>query len=698
MASKNEKPAKKRSRTSTTDSDAKASTSKGKSKAKKVPVHRSRVVGRLADLMNMPVDVFAEICSHLFPIDLLHLAWSSKRLRSILMSKTARPIWRSSREHQLPTLPPCPDDLSDPQYIALLFSNICQACGSNRAQRTHFSLRTRHCASCYPKHVLTRKALLRGPCVVDLRGAVNLLNALPGDISSQGYAYNLVQLQKCLKEYRAINSDEGRAEYVATQEENKNKVKTHAKNVEGWHEEQSKFKAQQMGDIAQARWESIKKKLNELGWKEEDFPSMYSSQWTKLTRKHQALTDKVWKNLYPKLQPLLEARRTARLEREKADRRVQRRIRIEDLYQKYQKSKNQDDIFYPMAGRILAIPCIKDLLKDDVTGEITEARWEACIPQLEETLQEETKKLLQDVTSWYKRCLPITLQEDTADLENKKTKEAMSKDVEAPNMSLVTSVFKCGCCKEPVWLSTFFKHAHFKTRYEMDREGPEEGFISRSKGSGPGNLIYDQVLTEMVPKVLAAMKYDPLTATVQDVVIAPGIMYACNRCEDKHQEPVGFGDFLSHYQAELAWYESRNRPELGSHSLEPQGNRKNSSTRPISRILTEGDAEIMRSNYQAHLSLFGVKSCLPGYSNNDHWCSEYRAKSCNHCHYITSGTHAVGKMVHHLEAKHGIVVNLSELDAIWEEEDDFPPFFVSYGMYHMYNGLDLFGDEDYDYW
>ncbi|KAG8916089.1 hypothetical protein FRC02_004233 [Tulasnella sp. 418] len=293
MVSKNEEPVKKRAKTNT-KSDAKTSTSKTSVKAKKVPVQRSRVAGRLAVLMNMPVDVFAEICSHLFPIDLLHLSWASKRLRSILMSKSAKHIWRSARENQLPTLPPCPDDLSEPQYIALLFTNICQVCGANRAQRFHFTMRTRHCASCYKNHTVTLKSLVCGTTLddFDAREAQQFLWAVPGEGGSQGYEYNTLQVEACVKEYHALKSAKLREEYIVTLEQKTTKIRDHAQKVFSWLDEQDRLKIQQEDEISEARWNSIQEKLLELGWEKDDFPSYYNMEWAKLTQKPQALTDK----------------------------------------------------------------------------------------------------------------------------------------------------------------------------------------------------------------------------------------------------------------------------------------------------------------------------------------------------------------------------------------------------------------------
>ncbi|KIO33096.1 hypothetical protein M407DRAFT_65753, partial [Tulasnella calospora MUT 4182] len=80
--------------------------------------------GKLRDLMNMPVDIFTEVCSHLDPHDLRRLALTSKRLWDILMTKESKHIWKTALA-SVPYLPECPTDLNEPQYVCLLFSSEC---------------------------------------------------------------------------------------------------------------------------------------------------------------------------------------------------------------------------------------------------------------------------------------------------------------------------------------------------------------------------------------------------------------------------------------------------------------------------------------------------------------------------------------------------------------------------------------------
>ncbi|KAH9847111.1 hypothetical protein C2E23DRAFT_742536, partial [Lenzites betulinus] len=78
----------------------------------------------LSDLMRMPVDIFFEIASRLHPLDILHVARTSTHLRSILLSRKTRTVWKASLS-AIGDLPPCPEDMSEPAYAALLFDKIC---------------------------------------------------------------------------------------------------------------------------------------------------------------------------------------------------------------------------------------------------------------------------------------------------------------------------------------------------------------------------------------------------------------------------------------------------------------------------------------------------------------------------------------------------------------------------------------------
>ena len=65
-----------------------------------------------------------QIFSLLHPRDLLKVSWTTKAFRGVITDRSSKPIWKKSLA-SVDGLPPCPRDLSEPAYAALLFSPYC---------------------------------------------------------------------------------------------------------------------------------------------------------------------------------------------------------------------------------------------------------------------------------------------------------------------------------------------------------------------------------------------------------------------------------------------------------------------------------------------------------------------------------------------------------------------------------------------
>ncbi|CAE6461880.1 unnamed protein product [Rhizoctonia solani] len=97
--------------------------------------------------------MYQEIFRYLNPLGLLFLSRTNKPLRLLLMSKNAASFWSSAIERD-PDLPPHPKGLSDPQYVALLLTDECSACGGSTHYSVDFFLLTRLCAICRKKKTI----------------------------------------------------------------------------------------------------------------------------------------------------------------------------------------------------------------------------------------------------------------------------------------------------------------------------------------------------------------------------------------------------------------------------------------------------------------------------------------------------------------------------------------------------------------
>ncbi|TDL27040.1 hypothetical protein BD410DRAFT_783192 [Rickenella mellea] len=108
--------------------------------------------GRLAVLPSMPLDILCEIFGHLRPIDILQLTRANKAPNKLLMSPSGKSVWNAARESK-PAFPETPDDMSDAEWVHLIFETNCHApgCKKKGVRRIDWALRIRACDPCFKK-------------------------------------------------------------------------------------------------------------------------------------------------------------------------------------------------------------------------------------------------------------------------------------------------------------------------------------------------------------------------------------------------------------------------------------------------------------------------------------------------------------------------------------------------------------------
>ncbi|KAI0768945.1 hypothetical protein BC629DRAFT_1535696 [Irpex lacteus] len=123
--------------------------SAAKVKAEVVNVTKKKAKpGALQALLDMPLDVFLEICTHLQPQDLLSMARTSKELRKMSSDRKSQYLWKAARAN-VPSLPPYPDDFCEPAYAHLAFSTFCHHCLRRNSGRPCWQWRIRLCRPCF---------------------------------------------------------------------------------------------------------------------------------------------------------------------------------------------------------------------------------------------------------------------------------------------------------------------------------------------------------------------------------------------------------------------------------------------------------------------------------------------------------------------------------------------------------------------
>ncbi|KAI0684347.1 hypothetical protein C8Q76DRAFT_314579 [Earliella scabrosa] len=209
--------------------------------------------GKLKDLMNVPLEIFYEVVTWLEPLDLLHLARTSKELRALLMSKGNSRLWKAARRNK-PGLPDCPPHLSEPRYAASLFDHHCFTCGSERTRRVSHSLALRFCVPC---------------CRMNFQSS---------DCQSQ-------------------------AAFIKARQAYATEMQKHGVAVDEWLCKIKNDRNTQNKDAMAQRRRDITEKLRNMGYAEEDFP--VNDAWNKILNQPRALTDRIWATALPKLKALI---------------------------------------------------------------------------------------------------------------------------------------------------------------------------------------------------------------------------------------------------------------------------------------------------------------------------------------------------------------------------------------------------------
>ncbi|KAB5588619.1 DEAD/DEAH-box helicase [Ceratobasidium theobromae] len=379
------------------------------------------VQGRLAGLVSMPIDIFTEIASHLLPGDIISLARSNKNFRGLLMNRSSSHIWHSAMKNAK-GLPPCPPDLSVPHYLALIFSKYCTMCGNPVRCRMDEILRVRLCVPCRQLSVVPLSGLH-----VEVISLVNASSRIVPSRRRWGWEPHVLQSEanevtaqlEMLKQSgdddeteAAISAwKEERIRILAARREQSQELIRFLDSIENDRE----LELRQMKNRHRL---DVERRLLELGWEHGDmqftFLSPLRREWYSLVEKAKVLTDRTWENLRPKLIPLLESNRDARLKKEQLSRQESRGNRLSKLLNKIKSdtppmlqlevlppnnspststssestsSASHNGVFPDLADA-LKWPVIKELYDEDTNADEMETRFEARKAEISKLIQE----------------------------------------------------------------------------------------------------------------------------------------------------------------------------------------------------------------------------------------------------------------------------------------------------------------------
>ncbi|CAE6477406.1 unnamed protein product [Rhizoctonia solani] len=285
----------------------------------------------IMSLMSLPVEVLIEIARYFHPLDLIMLSRVNKFLRELFMDKHSARIWRSAREN-LAELPPCPDEISEPQYAAMLFTKRCSTCGGYAPREMDSVMLIRLCTQCWWKQLVDAERVT-DPSLLALTRA-----PVPGD-SRKRMLWCLYSEARAVKVELNKLTEAGDEEALQQwKEERQQLVKSRYKNAEPlseWLRDKERKRVQDQDGLKAARQKEIESRLIELGWEQSDFRCYEEwrlKDWASMVFTTKPLTEQAWDNILPRLLDHLKVNHEERLKREQARRKSARNNAIESWF------------------------------------------------------------------------------------------------------------------------------------------------------------------------------------------------------------------------------------------------------------------------------------------------------------------------------------------------------------------------------
>ncbi|KII84120.1 hypothetical protein PLICRDRAFT_370381 [Plicaturopsis crispa FD-325 SS-3] len=320
----------------------------------------------LTIMLEMPLDILYEIFGHLLPLDVLHVSWTNKAFRKILLHRSSVTVWKSALSNfrmDVPSFPETPFDLNEPQYVNLIFSEHCHFCTRHTEPEADilYLLRIRCCRQCLPEQY----AVLYRTHTFDLLHTLFSIHTwdpfkpwcfdidrelVPIDsIGRYGKPFFLKStFEKLQAELPTLTEAElqERRERIARLELSEEELRT-------WHER---------ADVR--REAAIIQKLKTGVWAQE-FPRINKKDFFELWVVRQAsdLTQEAWKEIEPTLNEFMQAQRAARIKREHPARIKAAVTVVRDLVHAYNLTQPADAIL-PGLADVCLMPPFKPIITD----------------------------------------------------------------------------------------------------------------------------------------------------------------------------------------------------------------------------------------------------------------------------------------------------------------------------------------------
>ncbi|KAK0230515.1 hypothetical protein IW262DRAFT_409301 [Armillaria fumosa] len=488
---------------------------------------RTRGRRKLQGLMNMPLDIWLEIFEVLHPLDLLHLARSTKHLRSVLMRRSLSTIWKNARlSSDFPE--PIPG-LSEPAWVSLLFEPNCHFCVKGTVHTVNFTFRARVCGNCTEQETISHRSVLPSPWHVLLDSedetTREILACLPTRRSFRKPFKGLdISLRREYEEVKAhyltLSSDQ-RKTYPEERRAFVAEIAKHVKIGDAWQRQRICNREGELEQLRVDRAKAISKKLVDLGYEQdpENIKAPDSFHEHRLVRPPRALTERGWSNISRDIIEFMEMMRSKRLNREHTVLINSRKAIAASLLRTYKLSSSGTPYtsILPTIVDFYNFGPVKDILELPDQIIVDEPRFAPIVPQINAFCQIWRERI-------HDELIKIVGHPDPSSLQTIEDKVAFLK--------LARNVFSCdGECSFSWTVATTVSELYYPqvlahrccvTEWDPHEDDPQDEAISlwdmrRRCAWTAKHLSLHNKASVMVSSFIDALDRDPEQTTIDDL-------------------------------------------------------------------------------------------------------------------------------------------------------------------------------------
>ncbi|KAG1763866.1 hypothetical protein EDD22DRAFT_885733 [Suillus occidentalis] len=318
-------------------------------------------------LVSLPLDILFEIFGRLLPLDLLHLARTTKALRSVLMHRSSTTVWMAARSN-VKGMPASADDMSEPAHASLAFDTHCHNCLKPNVRNVDWNLRVRYCQKCFKERTEIVDGKFKKAYGLKLHHCLSL-----SITQNRNDARCLISDRESLINELTKLGPEERSVFRGTKRDGVLARKKHAVLCTKWTEGEQQSRWKELDHLRSLRYDAIVEKLIELGWEEDvnKLPDQHTARIYKLihfedhplVKQPKPLTDRIWQNIQHKMVEFMGQMREFRIQQERKQQIRERQILVATIYSDWQREKGYHKYLMPTAADLFGMGQVRDIVE-----------------------------------------------------------------------------------------------------------------------------------------------------------------------------------------------------------------------------------------------------------------------------------------------------------------------------------------------